>query len=742
MLLLLGLFACSDEWKKKDEVTGDGLKRGTAYEILEDRGNYTVFLDAINRIGYRDLLDGKGLATIFVPNDEAFKTYFTKHNLSGLDAIDTTDLQLLIGEHILKFAYRKQELNNFQPQTGMEDLPGINYKHPTVYTPPIRTFYNKKNRKDVKVFSNSRYLPVFTTNMFTSLGIAESYNYEYFYPNSTWGEKGIGVGNAVVTSDEIETDNGYMYTVNQVIEPIHTVYEAMENDEQYSVMKNIFDQFLTFSYNADASKKYAAVGDSLYTIDTESTKNFPLSCLADEWTSNGVWETPQFANAFNAFIPTDVAMEEFFNEYWLDQSTMLPDNYGSYDDLDKLQLYYLLENHILVGNPAFPERIKDVLRNSWGYKYSFDPDADVVGKEMCSNGAFIGITKVQAPAIFTGVTRQVFQSPAYNVFAYMLAKSGILPSLANDEADITLFIPSNQALADVGYTIYDPGTTLENVNVQLNNANVAASALSDFVYSHILPFKLTDDMLYGKLEWYETEKPGTYVQIGEGKIVLEDGSSFATIVNSFADNSAYEVSSTLVPALTTWLALVEKDAAYAYRTWHKSYLKEQIIKSSTYFPGNQSKPLTPFATNRGVYFTSHDSWGIPKQNDVPESKGQNAAAGQKKEMTDWLAKHMVRLDENPDMKLVDFQTGNLEGKTYQTIHSDVSIKIVDVKVCEDVADPLSGQLETELGRMKLTIEVTSKDKQTRTAVAYGPHLASECVFYVIRNADERFVYSE
>lgn len=111
-------------------------------------------------------------------------------------------------------------------------------------------------------------------------------------------------------------------------------------------------------------------------------------------------------------------------------------------------------------------------------------------------------------------------------------------------------------------------------------------------------------------------------------------------------------------------------------------------------------------------------------------------------MTEWLAKHMVRPDENPNMKLVDFQTGNLVDKTYQTINSDVSIKILEVKVCEDVTDPVSGQLETELGRMKLTIEVTSKDKETRTAVAYGPHLASECVFFVIRNPEERFVYSE
>ena len=37
LLLLFAIFACSDEWKKKDEVAGNGLKRGTPYEILESR---------------------------------------------------------------------------------------------------------------------------------------------------------------------------------------------------------------------------------------------------------------------------------------------------------------------------------------------------------------------------------------------------------------------------------------------------------------------------------------------------------------------------------------------------------------------------------------------------------------------------------------------------------------------------------------------------------------------------------
>ncbi|MGL5682367.1 MAG: fasciclin domain-containing protein [Marinifilaceae bacterium] len=743
LLSLLMFCSCSDEWNKKDEVSGDGLKRGTPYEILEKEGNYTVFLSAVDKAGYRDLFDGKGLSTIFVPDDAAFATYFAKKGISGVNDMDSLAVADLIGHHVLRFAYRRQELNNFQPQTGMEDLPGVNYRHPSILTPPIEAFYDVKNRKNVKVYNQTRYLSVFSDNMFTSLGVASNYNYEYFYPNTQWSAgKGIGIGNAVLTTDEIETDNGYMYKIDQVAEPLRTVYKSFRDDDNYSVVRSLFDKFLTYSYSASLSQKYAAVGDSLYTVGVESSKNYPFASIADEWTSNGVWETPQFANAFNAFMPNNQAVENYFNLYWNDHSASLPDHYYSIEELDKLHLYYLLENHILTSNPAFPDRIKHVLRNSWGQPYSFDPDVDVLRKEICSNGVFMGINKVEEPAIFRGLTKQVFQSPSYNVFAYMLSKSGLLQNLSNAGDEITLFIPSNGALTDAGYSINDPGTTLENVTIRLNSANVATSALTGFIYSHVLPFRLTEDIVNGTPTWYETEKPGTYIMIGDGKITLEDGTSVATIVNSYKDNNAYEVDKTLVPGMTTWLSLVEKDGTYAYRTWYKNNMKEKIIKSSNYFPGNQANPLTPFAVNKGIFFASHDSWGVPKTNDVPENKGQSASAGVKKEMTDWLAKHMLRVDDNAEMKVIDFQTGNLEGKTFQTAHSDVSIKILSVVPCEDVEDVLSEQLETELGRMKLVIEVTSAGKETRTAVAYGPHMASECIFFVIRNAEERFVYSE
>lgn len=744
IFLLCAFCSCNDEWKKKDEVTGGGLKKGTAYEILQERGNFNVFLDAVNRVGYRDLLDGKGLSTLFVPNDDSFKAYFTKHGVATLDDIDAKELEQLIGGHILKFAYREEELNNFQPQTGMENLPGVNYKHPAVITPPIREFYSPKTRRNMKVYSNQKYLPVFTTNIFTSLGISAAANYEYFYPGSAWNASmGIAVANAQVIESQIATDNGYLYIVDQVIEPANTVYGAIENDEDYSTIKNMYDEFLSFSYNKDASNKYAEKGDSLFTMGVESTKNFPLSNLADEWTSNGVWETPQFADAFNAFLPTNDALNQFFYEYWQDPNGV-DNRYESYDKLDKLVKYYLLENHVLLSNPAFPERITTVLRNSWGYNYTFDPQVNGVRKEMCGNGVFIGIDKVQEPAIFNSVTRPVFQSPSFKIFSYMLAKSGLLPELANMESEVTLFIPSDDALNTAKYTLYDPGTTLENVQIRNNGTNMATAELTNFIRGHLLPGRLEEAELdHSESVWYETQKAGNFLKIGDGKITLENQVDKAEIVNRFAYSgiwTAYEVNN-IVIAGKNWLQLVEMKTPYAYYTWLKDYYKEKIIKNTSYFK-NGTSPLQVFAVNRGVIFTGHAAWAKPGQNDVPKVSTP-VTNSEKLELGKWLDKHVLTLEENPAMQLIDFVTGEkLLGQSFQTHSEGVSIKVVGVDECTDAPATAGGETEKDLGELKLTIEVTTTGKQPCTAVAYGPHLATDCIFFLIRNSEERFVYSE
>lgn len=746
MLLLCALFACSDEWKKKDEVTGDGLKKGTAYEILEGRGNFTIFLEAVNRIGYRDLLDGKGLSTLFVPNDDAFRKYFAKHNISSLDDIEDVDLELLIGGHILKFAYRETELNNFQPQTGMEDLPGVNYRHMTVVMPPIEEVYSEKMRRKMKLYNNYKFLPVFSTNLFTSLSIPEQSNFNYFYPESKWNsEIGLAVGNASIIESQIPNDNGYLYIVDQVIEPLKTVYECFKNDADFTDIKEIYDRFLTYTYSAANSLKYGSSGDSLFFMGVENPAAYPLNNLADQRTiSTDVWETPMFSYSFNAFLPTNKAMQQFFTDYFQD-SKANDQRYSSWKEVDKLTAYYLLSNHVLVTNPAFPDRITANMKNSWGYAYDFDP-GNAVRREVCGNGVFIGIDEMQVPAPFLGVTKPVFQSPGYKMFAYILSKSGLLQELSNSAAEWTLLIPSDDALKNAKFTFSDPGNGLQNVQVKENGTNMTTALAAAFINNYLIQGKLDKSVIEAdEMQWYETASPGNYIRIGKGVIQGESGSEAESYYQYEGEGewswSAFDLN-THVMNKTNWLQVVEKSEPYSYKSWLKDNYKEGIIKNSTYFV-NGSSPLKPFTDNRGIYFVGHNDWVKNGTNDIP-SVPKPATNASKKEMGAWLDKHVLTLEDNPDLSLIDFITCTpLVGKEY-AIHSEGwSITVDDVRKSTDA--PVVGvETELSLGEYTLTLTVTAPEdaeQEPRTVTVYGPHMATDCIFFIIRNADDRFVYT-
>lgn len=749
MLLLFSLMACSDEWKKKDEVTGDGGREST-YVMLEKAGKYTVFLEAINRIGYRDLLDGKGLSTLFVPDDEAFQAYFKKHNLTGLDAIEKADLEELIGGHILNYAFRESELTNFQPQSGMETLPGLNYRQRTTYTPPIKEMYDEKSRKTVKVYNYQRFMPIFSTNLFNSLSIKDiASNYSYFYPNTTWNSpNGIAVGNAQVISEAQPTNNGYLYFVDQVVEPTRPVYAYIENDPDFSEIKGMYDRFRIFKYDKALSAKYAAVGDSLFLMDVESDTGFPMLDLANEQTSNGVWETQTYSYSYNAFLPNNEALDRFFQEYWQDPNAN-DNRYTSLEEVDRLPIYYLLESHMVMSGPAFPEQIKNVLKNSWGYSYTFNLE-EVIRKEVCGNGIFIGINEVEVPAIFKGVSKPAFQSPSYKIFSYILAKSGMLAEFANSAAEYTLFMPDDAALGDVGYTLIDAGKPLSGVEVRKNGSPQNAAACLSFIRTHMVNRKIdVSELDADEEQWVETESGGSYLKIGRGKITGETGvvaESFNRYTSEGEWNwTNFDMSKFVMLEKDNWLQTVEKKVPYEYFTWfrgdHGVDFKSQVVKGSNYFINGTSN-LKPFTDNRGIFFAATSNWSKGGENGIPPTPNSPTTAS-KKELEAWLDKHVLTLEDNPDLSVVDFfSCKSLVGRTFN-LHSEgwtLTIDQVDETTEEVVLD---GESEQALGEYKLTMTVRAEDgAYEHQAIAYGPHMATDCVFFVIRLPENRFVYDD
>ena len=504
----------------------DWLK-GNAWEVLEDRGSFTLFLKAVERSGFKDVLDGKSITTVFAPTDEIFSAYLSAHNWSSIEAVPLKELKKLIGYHLVYYAYSQQMLENYKPNGNLMDEPnmaGLYYKYRTRSSDSISEELDVIAGKTRKVFNKDRFLPILSPVHFQTKGIDASSNFNYFFGEGAWkGDSGFNVANAGVTEYAIPTDNGYVYIVDQVLEPLKTIYNTIEEYPEYSEFLKLYDRYRTYSYDEETSSEYGRAGDSLYNVSHGS-----LPAIASEWTTYGLEDAVSYFDlgglayrSFNVFAPDNKSLHTFFEKE-------LSPYYTSLDEVDMLPLALLMYNHVYEGSVVFPAEIgKNAdIKTLFGTPIQFDPAQDVQAKSMASNGAFYGLNSTMVPDMFNSVTGPAFRNPNYKIFMYMLFQSGLYQTLMTKDLEYTLFIPSNEVVtstlfgdSEISFTEGNPRVFGDEV-IQVTNADgvlvpLSQSALESFVSSHIVYDKI-NTLQENKV--YRTRTPWNYVYVSNGKV--------------------------------------------------------------------------------------------------------------------------------------------------------------------------------------------------------------------------------
>ena len=213
------LWSCEDKMDEHYEVPG--WVKGSAWELLSDEsmdGQFSMFLEAAERAGYYEIMNGRGLMTVMAPDNNAFTAYLSEHNYSTVKDIPARELKELIGFHLLYYSYNKGSMENFRPEgegaydEGTEILdPGLYYKFRTRSSGEPTREVDPLTGKSVTVYHLERFVPVFSHYFFSSKKIDAKKNYEAFYPNSTWtGNDGFNVSEASVKEYGLIANNGYI----------------------------------------------------------------------------------------------------------------------------------------------------------------------------------------------------------------------------------------------------------------------------------------------------------------------------------------------------------------------------------------------------------------------------------------------------------------------------------------------------------------------------------------------------
>lgn len=446
-IFVFALNSCKDQMEEH-YAAPDWLK-GNAWEALEERGNYSIFLKGAELAGFEPIMKGKSLVTVMAPDDEVFSGYLSENGKSSIEDYSAEELQKLIGFHIMYYSYDKNKLVNFRPEQGdgatedeKEFAAGLYYKHRT-RSLEAPTAGKDTSGNDILIYHNEALLPVFSHRMFSTKNIDAKYNYEYFYSGSNWtGDNGFNVSNASVDEYEIIANNGYLYLVDQVVNPLNTIHAELESRPDYSTYLDLYDFYSYYELDEELTVNFGN-GSDLYRHRHEA----PLADIALEWPSSNYRAIGTNSSlAYSTFAPSNSAFQNFMEEYWT------PGGYSDLSEVNNVAIRYLIRNSYYSDAIVFPEEISSGrVVNDFDAVINFDVDAvPAENRVVCQNGVFYGLEDLTPPGMFYSVTGPAFKQKDLSWYLYMLDPTDLLVSLSSAESNFTLLIPSNTQMEEGG----------------------------------------------------------------------------------------------------------------------------------------------------------------------------------------------------------------------------------------------------------------------------------------------------
>jgi len=447
---VLGIAGCENHQERYDTPPWLG---GSSIETLQERGNYTIFLDLMEKANYKEPIS-KQLYTLFVPNDEAFRAYFKTYGINSVADLTKDEAVSLFTLHVLRNPRSRFQLIY---EWAWSELQGPKGEYASLFhrkiTPSTSTPYFEKVLysppsmlgQDLLIYSGNKNIPLFTEEFFNDYGgAADGSDYLFMFPGSTWKKdyasnlKGMNWHNAMVLPNpeipdelEVRTASGFIYFIDRVVGPMPSIEEYLrDNPDKYGLYYDILQRFAQYG-NSKVDEQNRV----------EYRKSYDLVFdLAEELgPSTNTAVPPQ--NMWTAFIPTNQVLQDY-----LDRT--IYKYYTSLDSVPRVTLYYILQTQ-LSGNMVVMSKLKNGYFNSFGDETDMRP-SDITSGFMCSNGPVYESKKVMEPNVFTCVPGILFVDKNYSTLLYVLNTTNMLSQLSNPNQHVTLFASTNEALEEYG----------------------------------------------------------------------------------------------------------------------------------------------------------------------------------------------------------------------------------------------------------------------------------------------------
>lgn len=450
---------------------------GKVYTQILDNPELSTFAKAVELTGYDEIINVSGSYTVFAPSNEAFSKFFSANSgYSSVEDMPLEELSRIVKYHIVQNPWSKTQLRSLDVYGWIDTLDISNdeprgFKRETLLLDDNRKYgVTENNRGNLiivdttqsswtrKVAKDSRkFAPIFFSE-YLNIYELDAYDYEFYFDRSFEGDTNIYYGNSKIVSGEIFAENGFVYMVDEVVEPLDNAAQILEDEEDqydYSDVLEIINRFPEFNYNEERTEEQPGAEQGLV-VDSLFDLTYPELAfdINNEETSPppGTFGLPQDVTIryhHGLMAPTNNALAAFENEYFAN-----PSGWGRIDGAP-LHIQRIIANSLMSINPIYPTDFEKGFYNGELDIVHLD-EGNIVHKEFGSNSTFIGLNENVVPRAFSSILGPVYLRRGYSRVMYAIEQSGLKAALKRPNKNYSFYIESNANLQADSSLIYDP----------------------------------------------------------------------------------------------------------------------------------------------------------------------------------------------------------------------------------------------------------------------------------------------
>lgn len=416
-----------------------------------------------------------GSWTAFVPTDSAFEVFFKENGYQSVADMPQSRIESFIKFSLVTDAYNTTTLtyariawyagNSFRRRTQYSDSTMLvdSKDYPFVGEYPNTDDYVEKTYIVDESRGRTKTINYWLDDYVTSAKKAiEPGDYAYMFPGEDEYEVGaedMRVYGSNVEKANIITENGIVYSLDEVLEPQPNYYQYLtSNPDKYSTFKRLIDRFSYFRFSSLEENEETGAIDSVYQIRFKSgvANNFLAFEPNDEnmpylMASMDFTET----HATSILAPNDAAYAAFLNE-----ENIITDYYSSYDDMPLNVLGKMLSMNFFTNTwDICPSHLGQSY--STGYDFVDFSESEIVDRKFCSNGFLVGSNKVRVASSFETVLGPLLLDADYSIMLSAVQSLGIETALEGTGIKYSILGLRNDQFIDIP----DPNSATRTVSV-------------------------------------------------------------------------------------------------------------------------------------------------------------------------------------------------------------------------------------------------------------------------------------